>query len=315
MLVALTTAAADTIRREHPLSDNTSLILDIPTGWDEDVNYDDEAPILIFKSKNNFQMQIIPLVVTEDKVVDNEKLLKGMLEHRWKDYNNKSFDGDLSIKEFQWKNGTGYYFSVSRTYSPSVDAYVDSVMMKYKSTIISATLLSDDADSKDVDLAFSMLKNIDIAERGEKDSHIKLTTNGATWSLYFPAENMKLVQERHPYTGQHDYYRYTSPRLTASFFFEPADKGTSSTDYRENFINETPWVKNPENVKRYDLNGFSNIEFILHPLEDKPDVEQINVSGHLVKDGCWVDMHLSKLPYKQGDEDILTDFINTISVK
>jgi len=44
-------------------------------------------------------------------------------------------------------------------------------------------------------------------------------------------------------------------------------------------------------------------------------VEQLHFSGHLVRDGYWVDIHLSMMPYTQSDRRVFPDFVDAIRVE
>jgi hypothetical protein len=44
-------------------------------------------------------------------------------------------------------------------------------------------------------------------------------------------------------------------------------------------------------------------------------VEQMHFSGHLVRDGYWVDVHLSMMPYTQSDRQAFLDFVDAIRIE
>ena len=62
-------------------------------------------------------------------------------------------------------------------------------------------------------------------------------------------------------------------------------------------------------VERFEWNGFVLIEFLVRELSGRK-LKRINISGHLVRDGYWVHMHLSKLLYTRSDRQVLLDFID-----
>ena len=44
-------------------------------------------------------------------------------------------------------------------------------------------------------------------------------------------------------------------------------------------------------------------------------VEQMHFSGHLVRDGYWVDLHLSMMPYTPKDRQAFLDFVDAIRIE
>ncbi len=65
-------------------------------------------------------------------------------------------------------------------------------------------------------------------------------------------------------------------------------------------------------------NGFGLLEFVI--VLRVPDlggrvVEQHNFSGHLARDGYWVDVHLSMMPYTPKDRRVFLDFVGAIKVE
>jgi hypothetical protein len=43
--------------------------------------------------------------------------------------------------------------------------------------------------------------------------------------------------------------------------------------------------------------------------------EHRHFSGHLVRDGYWVDVHLSMVPYTQSDRQVFLDFLDAIRIE
>lgn len=73
-----------------------------------------------------------------------------------------------------------------------------------------------------------------------------------------------------------------------------------------------PLYENPQSVEQFEENGFAVVKFVI-PSVRGIQVNQLNYSAHIVRDGYWVDAHLSKLPLQKGDGALLSGFLKTIS--
>jgi len=156
-----------------------------------------------------------------------------------------------------------------------------------------------------------------IPEMLEEKGTISLWSQGSTWVLQFPGVGYKLTVERHKDDGLSHYYIFHNAalNLNVSFYIEPVSKCASSEECRRMYWeNPGPAVANPQGVTFFDLNGFSIVEFTV-PEFKGIKVNQFNMSGHHVRDGYWVDMHISKVLYQPKDRDVFIDFIKSITFK
>jgi hypothetical protein len=156
-----------------------------------------------------------------------------------------------------------------------------------------------------------------IPEMQEEKGTISLWSKGSTWVLQFPGEGYKLQLENHKDDGLSHYYSFHNAalNLNVSFYIEPVSKCTSSEECRRMYWeNPGPAITNPQGVTFIDLNDFSIVEFIV-PEFKGIKVNQINMTGHHVREGYWVDVHISKVFYQPGDRDVFIDFINSITFK
>ncbi len=156
-----------------------------------------------------------------------------------------------------------------------------------------------------------------FAEMKEEDGMISLWSKGAGWVLQFPGGGYKLQSERQKEDGLSHYYFFVNPtlNLNVSFFIEPVSKCTSSEDCRRQYWkNPDPTRVNPQEVNFFDLNGFSIVEFLV-PKFKGIQVDQMNISAHYVREGYWVDLHISKVFYHPRDRDMFIEFIKAIRFK
>ena len=156
-----------------------------------------------------------------------------------------------------------------------------------------------------------------VAEMQEENGIISLWSKGAGWALQFPGKSYKLEVEKHKENGLSHYYAFHNSNLSlnVSFFIESVDKCTSSEECRKQYWqNPGPTVVDPQEVKFFDLNGFSVGEFLV-PTFKGMKVDQMNMSAHHVREGFWVDMHISKVLYQPKDRATFVEFIKTIRLK
>ena len=170
-------------------------------------------------------------------------------------------------------------------------------------------------------LLLSLVISSPIASYGEmkenSDSYL-LSAKSCPYYISFPKKGFGLQLERHRPDGNADYYYFTSGEnnFNVSFFIEPVNKCKGSEECRDLYwSNPGPLVKNPERVSKYGRNRFAIVEYYL-PLAPNKEAGQMHVSGHMVEEGYWVDMHLSRVIFnKKFDNHLFDSFIQSISVK
>jgi hypothetical protein len=168
-----------------------------------------------------------------------------------------------------------------------------------------------------VTLIFVATAALTHADMKQSDESIHLSVSGILWELRFPIQGWQIHQERVRQDGRACYYMFsnTNRQLNASFFIEPAEKCKTSQDCRSLYwSNPGPLIENPQSVEQFEENGFAIVKFIVPSVRGLP-VNQLNYSGHTVRDGYWVDMHLSKIQSQEGDEALMSGFVKTVSFR
>ncbi len=158
------------------------------------------------------------------------------------------------------------------------------------------------------------------AELSEADGLISLSAPAVGWVVRFPAQGYTLSLQRDRQDGKGQYYMFTNATtgLNVSFYIEPADKCATAQACRESYwTTRHPTMANAQGVRRFERNGFALLEFqVEYRLPDPQGrtVTQGHVSGHFVRDGYWVDLHLSMMPYTAKDRQVFLDFVDAIQV-
>ena len=118
--------------------------------------------------------------------------------------------------------------------------------------------------------------------------------------------------------GRAHYYlfRHNVTGLNVSVRIEPAGTCTAAEACREtHWRDRSPHLATAELLNRSERNGFAWLEFTMKPQATGRTVEQWHFSGHLVRDGYWVDGHLSIAPYAQSDRQVFLDFLDAIRIE
>ena len=166
-------------------------------------------------------------------------------------------------------------------------------------------------------LIFVAAATLAHAEMRQSEESIHLSVPGILWELRFPKEGWQAQQERVTQNGRGCYHMFSNANthLNASFYLEPAEKCKTSWDCRKMLWSKwdhESYKEDPNSVAQFDLSGFAIVKFIV-PRVKGIQVNQLNYSGHMVRDGYWVDMHLSKIQSQKGDETLLSGFVKTVS--
>jgi hypothetical protein len=145
------------------------------------------------------------------------------------------------------------------------------------------------------------------ADLTKADGMFVISAREVGWTVHFTSQGYKLSHERHRRDGKGHFYLFTnaSTGLHLSFSLVPAKQCASAPDCWEySWQHRHASMANAQGVTRFERNGFALTEFLVElpvPEELGRMLTQFHFSGHLVRDGYWVDMHLSRMPYIPKD--------------
>jgi hypothetical protein len=132
-------------------------------------------------------------------------------------------------------------------------------------------------------------------------------------ALEFPADGFKIAQA----DDYRPYYFLTNEktRLNVSFNFEPAAKCTTSEACRDYFAGKTkgayPNKTNWRSSKVGDVYASENLDGPVNGL----DLRQQHMNAHIVRDGVWIDVHLSKVRFQEADRELFLSFVRSIRLR
>ncbi len=141
----------------------------------------------------------------------------------------------------------------------------------------------------------------------------RITVPAKNWTFEFPAPGFKLVEA----DKSRPYYYLTNDKtgVAVAFDFSRATQCNSSESCRDYLANEMKatyqdkknWrmakvgeVFVAENMDGLVVGGFS------------PKLQHMN--AHYVKDGLWLNLHLSKVNYQEMDRELFVSFIRSLKL-
>ena len=149
-----------------------------------------------------------------------------------------------------------------------------------------------------------------VSPQQSTEERMSFTVAGAPWTLTLPKNDLKLQQRQLKPDGSSAYFSLVDEKhkITMSFFIEPVDECKDSKACRDMVwkLGNPSW-ENPQNVVQAEIDGVSYFEFFMPTYQGVP-VKQQHMYAEFVKDGFWVDLHISKVLY-QPDEHVLFERI------
>lgn len=154
----------------------------------------------------------------------------------------------------------------------------------------------------------------------------KLKADGSSWSLPFPKSDYKVLQSKHRSNGRSRYFHLSNNEgVNISFFIEPPQSCTSSSDCRAYQIEHpSQSMIASVDVRNYEVKDFSIVYYMLEKADETmvnriPElagekINQMNINAHYVRDGYWVDIHMSKMFSTPKDEAGFKEFVSSIRI-
>jgi len=176
------------------------------------------------------------------------------------------------------------------------------IMLRRISILVSAIFLV-------YSVAVYAVSELPIAE----DNEYLLSADGASWFLQFAKADFELLQSKFRNEGRSRYFHFSDKSgLNVSFFIEPASSCRTSVECRKmQHDKPSASMKAARYVKDYEINGFAVVEYFLEkpgddliaqfPALKGKVINQGNINAHYVREGYWVDVHISKLNFSDAD--------------
>ena len=146
------------------------------------------------------------------------------------------------------------------------------------------------------------------------EGRIGFTVPAAPWTLTLPKGDFVVARRQIKPDGRYGYFLMNDEknRVTASLFIEPVDKCKDSKSCRDMVweLGNPSW-ENPQNVVLSEIGDVSYFEFFMPSFRGIP-VKQQNMYAQFVKDGFWVDLHISKVLYKPEEHELFERIVKSV---
>jgi hypothetical protein len=147
-----------------------------------------------------------------------------------------------------------------------------------------------------------------------QEKRLEFTISESPWTLTIPADDFHVAAEKMRADGRGAYFHLIDEKqkIDLSMFIEPVKDCKDSKSCRDMLwkLGNPAWV-NPQNVVQSDIGDTSVLEFLM-PSYQGFVIRQQNVYAEFVRDGFWVDMHLSKVFYQPEDHALFERIIKSI---
>jgi hypothetical protein len=134
-------------------------------------------------------------------------------------------------------------------------------------------------------------------------SSMTFTIPKAPWTMFMSGEALVLNSKETKPEGSRGYFMLTDEKakVFASLFIEPVDECKTSKECRD-FVwkSGNPSWKNPQKVRLSEMGDISILELLVPEFQGQ-QIRQQNMYAEFVVEGYWVDLHLSKVLYKDQD--------------
>jgi hypothetical protein len=181
------------------------------------------------------------------------------------------------------------------------------------------TLLRNIVDAPERDVALGIVQSALHRPPGPPwrttEGSYALAGQGRNWRLVVDLPGFEIGPPEVTADAQGVSLKGTHPGtgMNVSVFLEPAHEGWTAVDYREDY-----WQKistgapiRRKRVKRTERDGMALLEFLMPELEGIP-VRQKSLNAFLVRDGLWIDVHLSKVRFEKEDQKLFKQVLASI---
>jgi tetratricopeptide (TPR) repeat protein len=149
------------------------------------------------------------------------------------------------------------------------------------------------------------------------NDHYELTTDHVNWIITFPRADLNLEIEKINPQGTVVYHMFTNKNtgLNISFFIEPAFEFDDPVSYRDKYWQEQKRIyENAMNLIKNDFADYALLQYLI-PQFLGMRIDQQNMNAMFVKDDYWIDLHLSKVNFREEERKLFHDFINSLKFR
>jgi len=139
------------------------------------------------------------------------------------------------------------------------------------------------------------------------------TVPQAPWNFVLSADGFAVSQQKLKPDGTAGYFLMTSDKdyLTVSLWIEPAENCKTSRACRDMVYKSgnSAWGEYQDLVQS-EIGDVSFFEFYRPAVQGQP-VKMLDMYAEFVRDGYWIDLHISKVLYKKSDHALFEDLVKS----
>ena len=148
----------------------------------------------------------------------------------------------------------------------------------------------------------------------EVPKRIGFTVPKAPWMMGVPANTFEVSKQQIKPDGTAAYFMLTKGAggLTLSLFIEPVTKCATAVACRDwAWKADRSRLKGIEDVRESEIGDAAVVEYLV-PTMGKLKIDQKNMHVYYVKEGYWIDVHISKVSYQEADRERFVELIRGI---
>lgn len=145
------------------------------------------------------------------------------------------------------------------------------------------------------------------------EQRIGFTVPDAPWTLTLPKGDLVVELQQIKPDGRYGYFYLNDEKQKLSIsYIEPVKECVNSKACRDMVwkLGNPSW-ENPQKVVKSEIGEVSYFEFFMPSFRDMP-IKQQNMYAEFVKDGFWVDMHISKVLYQPEEHELFERVIKSV---
>ena len=143
------------------------------------------------------------------------------------------------------------------------------------------------------------------------DGKISFTTTKAPFEFVLKLQGYVVQKQQLAPDGSRGYFHLQNDLVNVSFWIEPVDKCKTSKDCRDMILKMgNPAWGEYQNLLLSEIGDVSYFEFF-RPTVMNRRVDMLDMYAQFVRDGIWIDLHVSKLLYKRSDHLTFEDLVKS----
>lgn len=329
-VVLLSLLIGETVLLAEPQSFTVGLwgnvAIDLPAGWTATPQSPEAPGGVAIKVRPPSEVPL-ELLITPFPFPGTNEVMPGaarrLAESSAADAKKLAAETDIPILELSGPGCRGFYFAATdRTVDPATSTefkYMNQGTVAVGRLMMTFTILTNLKDSPERTKALDVVRSARYQPAGPP-----WRTSTGTYALAFPDRKWRLAIDLPgfdigPASILPDAQGVTlggpneSTDMMATVFLETARKDRTEVACREDYWKKLqtnlPQVR--QDVRRYQRGDMAILEFVVPEVEGVP-IKQKSLNAFLVKDGAWIDVHLSKVNFQPEDQALFERILDSV---